>query len=160
MNLVFEILGLVSWILCFTKEMLFTLKNSNSKDSYFKDLKSKLFQLIRLDKLLLIIIFIIYVNFNKDFVTALVFTVICLYLFINKFYEKSKKEKLLKTIKNNWLTIIFTYCFALVPFIYLIITENYDNTSIILMLYVYFSYLIIGISKEIAQLLTKKNRKK
>lgn len=155
MTKVFEILGLVTWVLCFSKEVLFTLKNTNPKEPYFKDFKSNAFKLIRLDKLLLIAIFIYYVNFNKDFVTSLVFTVICLYFFINKFYEKGKKEKFLKTIKNNWLTIIITYILVLVPFIYLLITKNYDNTSIALLFYIFFSYFIIGISNKIAKALKK-----
>lgn len=155
MTKVFEILGLLAWLCCFTKELIFTLKNTNSKRSYFKDFKSSAFNIIRLDKLLLIIIFIIYVNFNKEFVTSLVFTVICLYFFINKFYEKSKKDSLKNVIKKNWIAIIITYVFALIPFIYLIITNNYDNTSIILLLYIFFSYFIIGASKLLSNLIKK-----
>jgi len=153
MTKIFEILGLLTWILCFTKELIFTLKNTNLKESFFKDFKGKALKIIRFDKLLLIIIFIIYVNFNKDFVTSLVFTVICLYFFINKFYEKSKKEKNIKIIKKHWLTIVITYLLALIPFIYLIITKDYDNTSIVLLLYIYFSYFIIGVSNKIAKVL-------
>jgi len=103
----------------------------------------------------LITIFIIYVNFNKDFVTSLVFTVISLYLFINKFYENGKKERFLKTVKKNWLTIIITYIFVLIPFIYLLLTKNYDNTSIVLLLYIFFSYFIIGIAKLISGFVIK-----
>jgi len=155
MTKIFEVLGIITWILCFTKEMLFILKNTNSKESYFKDFKFNAFKLIRLDKLLLITIFIIYVNFNKDFVTSLVFTVISLYLFINKFYENGKKERFLKTVKKNWLTIIITYIFVLIPFIYLLLTKNYDNTSIVLLLYIFFSYFIIGIAKLISGFVIK-----
>lgn len=152
---VFEILGIIAWTLCFTKEVLFTLKNTNSKESYFKDFKTNAFKLIRFDKLLLIAIFIYYVNFNKDFVTSLVFTVICLYFFINKFYEKSKKEKFLKTLKKNWLTIIITYVIALIPFIYLMVSKNYDNTSIALLFYIFFGYFIIGIAAKISSILKR-----
>lgn len=155
MTKIFELLGIIAWVLCFNKELLFTLKNTNSKESYFKDFKTKAFKLIRFDKLLLIAIFIYYVNFNKEFVTSLVFTVICLYFFINKFYEKSKKEKFIKTVKKNWLTIVITYIFVLIPFIYLIFTKNYDNTSIVLLLYIFFSYFIIGFAAKISSILKR-----
>lgn len=155
MNKVFEVLGLLFWFLCYTKEILYTLKNMDPKDSFFKNFKTNAISVLRLDKLLLIIIFIIYVNFNKAFVTSMLFSVICLYLFINKFYEKTKKEKNINVIKNNLITVIFSYLFALIPFIYLIITKDYDNTSIILLFYIIFSYFIIEISKKISNFLKK-----
>jgi len=91
MNKIFTILSILSWILCFSYEILFILKNSQNKEA----------NIIRLDKLFLIIIFIIYLRFNKDFITSIVFTVICLYMYINKLYEKTTKEKFLIVLKKN-----------------------------------------------------------
>ncbi len=155
MSKIFEVLGLLSWLLCFSYEILFTLKNYNSKD-FFKDFKNKALQVIRLDKLFLIIIFIIYLRFNKDFITSLVFTVICLYMYINKLYEKSKKEKLMETLKKHWLTLLIVVIIASLPFIYFILTKNIDNTYITLLFYIFFSYFIVGISKKVINIISSK----
>ena len=158
MSKIFEITGILAWILCFAYEVIYTLKNNNSQESYFKDFKKKALQIIRLDKLFLISILIIYIRFKKDFVTSLRFTVICLYMYINKLYEKSKKEKLLKTITKNWLTLIIVVMIAVIPFIYFVVSKKLENTYIILLIYIFINYFIVGIASIASGYITKKKR--
>lgn len=157
MNKVFVFLALLSWFVCFTYEIIFTLKNIDTHD-ILKSIKKNVLQIIRLDKLFLIVIFIIYIRFNKDFITSLVFMVICLYMYINKLYEKTKKEKLLMTIKKHWLELIVLLVITSLPFIYLLLTKNFDNTYIILLIYILFHQFLIYISSKVANLLSIKKR--
>ena len=156
MSKIFMVLGLVCFIICFVNETFYNLKNySDSK--YFQKFKTKVSQVIRLDKLFLITIFILYVRFNKDFITSLLFAVICLYLYINKLYEKSKKRAFKDILKNNWLTIIFVCLFVSIPFIYYGITNKLEITCIILLFYIFFNYFIVGISESLSKLILKRN---
>lgn len=159
MSKIFEILGLLSWIICFCYETVFNLKSYSSKD-YFKDFKKEALQIVRLDRLFLITIFIIYIRFNKDFITSLVFAVICLYLYINKLYEKSKKISIKNVIQKYWLTILLVIISTILPFVYFGVTKNMDLTCVILLFYIFFNYFLVGISKNITKFLLKKNRKK
>ena len=153
MTKILEIASFFVWFLCFFYEIIFILKNNKS---LFKNLKENWFYIIRLDKLLLIIVFIIYAHFNKDFVTILVFLVISLYLYINKLYEKSKKEKLLTILKQNWLSLLIVLILTLIPFSYYFITKNLYNTYATLLVYLYFSYFIIGVCKFVGDKILRK----
>ena len=62
------------------------------------------YKLFRFDTLILIAIFIYFAKFKVVFVNKLLFFTICLYLFVNKLYEKKLKEKL--DIKANKIEII------------------------------------------------------
>jgi len=149
MNKIFTILSILSWILCFSYEILFILKNSQNKEA----------NIIRLDKLFLIIIFIIYLRFNKDFITSIVFTVICLYMYINKLYEKTTKEKFLIVLKNNWLIICNVVFISLIPLIYYFITKRINDVYIILLFYIFLSRFIVGIACRVTNFF-KRNRNK
>lgn len=156
MNRVFMVLGLISWIICFINETIYNIKNYNNS-KYFKNFKSKVGQIIRLDKLFLITIFIIYVRFNKDFITSLLFAVICLYLYINKLYEKTKKMTFKEILKNNWLTILTACVFASIPFVFYGLTKKLEITCIALLFYIFFNYFIVGISVYLSKLIIKRN---
>lgn len=153
MNQLMEIISFLLWLICFVNEIIYILKNN--KEPLFKDFKNKILQVIRFDRLLLIIIFIIYAHFKKDFLTIIIFSVICLYLYINKLYEKSKKEKLGNVIKRNWLVIILVLLWVSIPMAYYILTSDYMNACIWLLLYIIFSYIIVGISKFVSDFIIK-----
>lgn len=73
------------------------------------------YKLFRFDTLILIAIFIYFAKFKVVFVNKLLFFTICLYLFVNKLYEKKLKEKL--DIKANKIEIIIGYVLAILPFL-------------------------------------------
>ncbi len=73
------------------------------------------YKLFRFDTLILIAIFIYFAKFKVVFVNKLLFFTICLYLFVNKLYEKKLKEKL--DIKANKIEIIIGYVLAILTFL-------------------------------------------
>ena len=73
------------------------------------------YKLFRFDTLILIAIFIYFAKFKVVFVNKLLFFTICLYLFVNKLYDKKLKEKL--DIKANKTEIIIGYVLAILTFL-------------------------------------------
>lgn len=73
------------------------------------------YKLFRFDTLILIAIFIYFAKFKVVFVNKLLFFTICLYLFVNKLYDKKLKEKL--DIKANKIEIIIGYVLAILTFL-------------------------------------------
>ena len=78
----------IPWILIVFVSVLSNLNNENYQKFSFKYLGKNFFKIFRLDTLLLILCFWYFASFHKTFVDKYLFSIMCLYLFVNFFYEK------------------------------------------------------------------------
>ena len=78
----------VPWIFIYIKSIIDNLKKDNYKKFSFKYLRKNFFKVFRLDILLIVIVFFYFSSFKVGFVDKYLFAVMCLYMFVNSFYEE------------------------------------------------------------------------
>ena len=104
-----------------------------------------------------------FASFDMEFVDKYLFAIMCLYLFVNFFYEKRNPINK-KFWKENIIQIILLIIMNLIPFIYYNNTGNLNFTYKIMLLYLFFEYIIIlivsYISKPIKKLFKKNDSPK
>ena len=142
----------IPWILFF---LLYSLNayyeiSASKNKSGFKWLGKNIFRAFRLDNLLLIGVFLIFLRYNNQTVTMLLFFMINLYLLVNILYELHEKTKR-KKVNNKFLVIEYIFITTL-PIISHVITKNFELTCLIMFTYVFLSYLLaillINLSKK------------
>ncbi len=142
----------IPWILIIIVSMIYNLNNEYYQKFSLKYLSHNVFKIFRLDTLLLIICFWYFASFDREFVDKYLFAIICLYLFVNFFYEKRNTLK-----KHFWqeniIQIILLFLINIIPFIYYNQTNNLIFTYKIMLLYLFFEYIIILVVSYIAKLL-------
>lgn len=147
-------LTFVPWILIVIISMLNNLSNKYYKRFSLKYLGKNIFKIFRLDTLLLLIFFWYFSSFNREFVGQYLFAVMCLYMFVNFFYEKRNSLKK-GFFRENVIEIILLIIFNILPFIYYYQTGELINTYKIMLLYLFFEYFIIIIVSLIARVIKK-----
>ena len=149
----------IPWILMVFVSVLSNLNNENYQKFSFKYLGKNFFKIFRLDTLLLILCFWYFASFHKTFVDKYLFSIMCLYLFVNFFYEKRNPLKK-NFFKENIIQIILLLFITIIPFIYYYKTNNLNITYKIMLLYLYLEYIIILIVSYITKLIKKLFNKK
>ena len=153
----------IPWILIIVVSMISNLNNEHYQTFSLKYLSKNIFKIFRLDTLLLIICFWYFASFDREFVDKYLFAIMCLYLFVNFFYEKRNPINK-KFWKENIIQIILLIIMNLIPFIYYNNTGNLNFTYKIMLLYLFFEYIIIlivsYISKPIKKLFKKNDSPK
>lgn len=149
----------IPWILIVFVSVLNNLNNENYQKFSFKYLGKNFFKIFRLDTLLLILCFWYFASFHKTFVDKYLFSIMCLYLFVNFFYEKRNPLKK-NFFKENIIQIILLLFITIIPFIYYYKTNNLNITYKIMLLYLYLEYIIILIVSYITKLIKKLFNKK
>ena len=144
----------IPWILIITVSMISNLNNENYRKFSFKYLSKNIFKIFRLDTLLLIICFWYFASFDMEFVDKYLFAIMCLYLFVNFFYEKRNPIKK-QFWKDNIISIILLIIINIIPFIYYNNTGNLNFTYKIMLLYLFLEYIIILIVSYISKLIKK-----
>ena len=144
----------IPWILIITVSMISNLNNENYRKFSFKYLSKNIFKIFRLDTLLLIICFWYFASFDREFVDKYLFAIMCLYLFVNFFYEKRNPIKK-QFWKDNIISIILLIIINIIPFIYYNNTGNLNFTYKIMLLYLFLEYIIILIVSYISKLIKK-----
>ena len=144
----------IPWILIITVSMISNLNNENYRKISFKYLSKNIFKIFRLDTLLLIICFWYFASFDREFVDKYLFAIMCLYLFVNFFYEKRNPIKK-QFWKDNIISIILLIIINIIPFIYYNNTGNLNFTYKIMLLYLFLEYIIILIVSYISKLIKK-----
>ena len=146
------ILTFIPWLLIFIVSTINNLNNPNYKSFSFKYLRNNIFKIFRLDTLLLIIAFWYFSSFNREFVSQYLFSIMCLYLFVNFFYEK--RQNLEKGFwKANILNIILLIIIMSIPFI--LYYNNYDLDTVykLMLIYLFGEYIIILLVSYITKLI-------
>ena len=144
----------IPWILIIIVSMINNLNNEHYQNFSLKYLSKNIFKIFRLDTLLLIICFWYFASFDREFVDKYLFAIMCLYLFVNFFYEK--KNTLKKSFwKENIIQLILLLITIAIPFIYYHYTNNLNFTYKIMLLYLFLEYIIILIISLIAKIIRK-----
>ena len=144
----------IPWILVIIVSMISNLNNEHYQHFSCKYLCKNIFKIFRLDTLLLIIFFWYFASFDKEFVDKYLFAIMCLYLFVNFFYEKTNPIKK-QFWKENTIQIILLILINVIPFIYYNNSGNLNFTYKIMLLYLFFEYIIILIVSYISKLIKK-----
>ncbi|MCM1053727.1 MAG: hypothetical protein NC483_07125 [Ruminococcus sp.] len=150
-----NIITFIPWLLLFCVSSINYLKDKKTQEFNIKYLKKNFFKIFRLDTLFLIVVFFYFAYFNKEFVLKYLFAVMCMYLFVNSFYEyKPSLNK--EFFKNNFINIILLLIFILIPFIIYFTTHKLELTYKIMLLFYFLEYfiniLVISISKFISKI--------
>ena len=149
----------IPWILISIVSLINNLSNEHYQKFSLKYLSRNIFKIFRLDTLLLIICFWYFASFNKEFVDKYLFAIMCLYLFVNFFYEKQNRVKK-NFLKENIIELILLLIVMIIPFIYYHITNNLNLTYKIMLLYLFLEYIIILIVSLIARIIKKVFKRK
>lgn len=121
-------LSAISWLLYYSVNIFKTIIDLDKKS---------IFSLFRFDSIILILIFVYIVSFNRTFVIQMLFATINLYLFINRLYERNINQKRIKkVISSNKLLLSVLYILA---FTWIIVAENILELS-----YFYYSLFILS----------------
>ncbi len=144
----------IPWLLIIMVSMIFNLNKEDYQKFSIKYLSQNIFKIFRLDTLLLIVCFWYFSSFGREFVNKYLFAIMCLYLFVNFFYEK---RALLKKgfFKENIINILLLIIIVSSPFIYYAQTNNLDFTYKLMLIYLFLSYFIVLLINTIARLLKK-----
>jgi len=144
----------IPWIIIFIISVINNLNNKNYKIFSYDYFKQNVFNIFRLDTLLLIIAFYYFASFDKQFVNKYIFPVMCLYLCVNSFYEK--KSKLNKGfLKQNILELVLLFFIMLIPFLIFFIDNNLILTYKIMLLFLFGEYIIILLVSYIVKIIKK-----
>ena len=148
------ILTFIPWILIIIVSMIYNLNNAHYQTFSLKYLSKNIFKIFRLDTLLLIICFWYFASFDREFVDKYLFAIMCLYLFVNFFYEK--RNSLKKGFwKENIIPLSLLLIIILIPFVYYYHTNNLNFTYKIMLLYLFLEYIIILIVSYISKIIKK-----
>lgn len=152
------LLTFIPWFLYFTSLCKSAIYNLNTNEISFKWIKENIFQIFNFGNLILVAIFVYFSIFhykaNQIFlVEVLLFSAINLYLFVNRYYDKTNIEY--KINNKDITTILIILMSSLIPIVFYLLTENETTTYFILFGYSFFNYIIVSISKLINDIIYK-----
>ena len=153
------IVTFIPWILIIVVSLVNHLNNENYQKFSLSYLKKNIFKIFRLDTLLLIVCYWYFASFDREFVDKYLFAMICLYLFVNFFYEKKNPIKK-EFFKEHIIELILLIVMMAIPFIYYHNTDNLNFTYKLMLLYLFFEYIIILAVSLIATLIKKIGKRK
>jgi peptidoglycan/LPS O-acetylase OafA/YrhL len=151
-------LTFIPWILYFIsicKKALNDIKSKKTNTEYYK---KNFFRIFPFDTLILTAIFVFVSKFYKNadqiwLAKILLFSSINLYLYINTFYDESRKKNRIGT--GDISTMLILTILILPPIIFYVAFHMYTITYYILFGYSFFYYPITIISKSLNNLLFK-----
>lgn len=134
-------LTFIPWILYLVSSSSRVIKEFRGQKINKEFLKSNLFNLFRLDTIILVLIFIFFsINYPSAdqiwLIRVLLFISINLYLLLNSIYDKKNKEKLLKKEYN---IIFLLVILMLIPIVFYLISKKYTTAY-----YIMFGYSILN----------------
>ena len=152
------LLTFIPWFLYFASLCKSAIYNLNENKITWNWIKDNIFKIFHFENLILIGLFVYFSIYhykaNQIFlVEILLFTSINLYLFINRYYDKTNMEY---QIGNKDITTILIILFiTLIPIIFFLTTNREVITYFILFGYSFFNYIIVFISKLINNIIYK-----
>lgn len=128
METIIVYLSVIPWIFYYSINIFKTLIDMDKK---------RTLSLFRFDSVILILIFIYFVYFNKTFVIQMLFATMNLYFFINRLYEKNINRKNIKNVfKKNKCLLTVLYIFMI---LFIVVFERLLKLS-------YFYYCLFALS--------------
>lgn len=128
METILVYLSVIPWIFYYSINIFKTLIDIDKK---------RALSLFRFDSVILILIFMYFVYFNKTFVIQMLFATMNLYFFINRLYEKNiNRNNIKKVYKKNRGLLGVLYLFMI---LFIIVLERFLKLS-------YFYYCLFGLS--------------
>lgn len=151
-------LTFIPWLFYFISISENALKDLKQNKVTKKWIKENILKIFHFENLILFGLFIYfaqnYTGANQLWlVKVLLFSVINLYLYINKFYDKNSIKDKLTT--EDISTILIILLITLIPIIFYSSTKMYTTTYYIMFGYSFFNYLIVYISKILNELIFK-----
>ena len=152
------LLTFIPWFLYFASLCKSAIYNLNENKITWNWIKDNIFKIFHFENLILIGLFVYFsiYHYKADqifLVEILLFTSINLYLFINRYYDKTNVEY---KIGNKDITTIFVILFiTLIPIMFYLTTNREVITYFILFGYSFFNYIIVFISKFINNIIYK-----
>ncbi|MGN0966813.1 MAG: hypothetical protein ACI4OP_04395 [Candidatus Coprovivens sp.] len=134
-------LTFIPWILYLVSSSSRVIKEFRGQKINKEFLKNNLFNLFRLDTIILVLIFIFFsITYPSAdqiwLIRVLLFISINLYLLLNSIYDKKNKEKLLKKEYN---IIFLLVILMLIPIVFYLISKKYTTAY-----YIMFGYSILN----------------
>ena len=156
-------LTFIPWILYFSsvcKNALNDLKENKVTKTWIKE---NLLKIFHFDNLILFALFLFFSAFYHKasqiwLVDVLLFSAINLYLFMNGYYDKHRKENTIGT--GDISTILIILILSMIPIIFYFSTGKYAITYYILFAYSFFNYIVVYIARSINKFIIKLVRKK
>ena len=153
-----NIVLIISFIIWLVYIFLIICKEINTKNNlkipYSKYLKENIYQILRVDKLLLIIVFFLYSRFNKTTVDIYLFCIIMLYLLVNLLYEEIKVKKV--KFKKEWPYFLILLGLAIAFISIYFLTKKLVLSCMLLFSYLYFFPFIFAFINYFLQKKSKK----
>ena len=110
--------------------------------------KENILKAIRFDNLLLLLVFIYFIQFKNYTVNIMLFGMINLYLLVKSLYEIPKDKQKFKG-KEKMFALITQIIFISSPIIYYLITKNIVITWLIMFCYNFLAYLLVIITNNL-----------
>ncbi len=158
MNKFIVFLTFIPWFLYFASLCKTAIKDLKDNKVTMKWIKDNFFKIFHFENLLLIAIFVYFsINYYKAsqiwLVDVLLFSSINLYLFINRYYDKNRKEGIIGN--NDIITILILILLCTIPVTFFFTTNRLAITYYILFGLSFFNYLVVYLSKTINKLVLK-----
>lgn len=152
------LLTFIPWFLYFASLCKSAIYNLNENKITWNWIKDNIFKIFHFENLILIGLFVYFSIYhykaNQIFlVEILLFTSINLYLFINRYYDKTNVEY--KIGNKDITTILIILFITLIPIMFYLTTNREVITYFILFGYSFFNYIIVFISKFINNIIYK-----
>lgn len=132
-------IGFILWFIYLGIELFKEINQKNMQKNYPKYIKKNILNVLRLDKLILIIVFIIYTTFHNKTVNIYLFAIIMLYLLVNLLYEK---EKIKINLKKEWKYYLSFILISIIPIIFYLVTKKITITHFIMLGILYLFQII------------------
>lgn len=153
------ILSFIPWSLYFLSYSINLTKELRSVKLDKNFIKDNILKLLKIDKTILIIIFILFsLIYRKvdqiQLIRILLFAAINLYLFLHCIYDKKRITEPLK--KKECKMLIFISILMLVPIIFYLLDKKYTITYYIMFAYSFFSPIIVLIMMSLYKKIKRK----
>ena len=141
-------IGFIIWMFysyfAISKEIL---AKNRIKTSYLEYARKNIFKVLRIDKLILVLVFLFYTTFKNNSVSIYLFDIMILYFFINLMYEEIKMKKINFGKEIYYYISLLVIC--LLPLVYYFLKGEIIITLSIIMVIMYIIPLLFLVVNNI-----------
>lgn len=148
------IITFIPWFLAYISSIIFNLNKECYRTLSIDNIKKNFWKIFRIDNLVLLICFFIFASFKKSFVNKYLFPVMCLYLFVNSFYEKTSLEK--NFFKKYFWELLILFILMFIPFGFYLVQQRFNIAYKIMLCTLFLEYFLISSVCTVIRLVKKK----